>query len=557
MLCIRNEVIFLIDQLIVKDYILFDYAEIDFHSGMSVITGETGAGKSLLIDAIGYLCGKRIQSNIVRQGKEKAVLKLVLSNIPKSVYAILTDNDIEIDEDQLIIQRVVNLQGKSTIRLNQQVTTLSFVKSITSQLIDIHSQMDTYELIRPEVQLDLLDNYINQPDLLENVQAAYKEYSKNKLAYFKAKDETYSDDELDFITKQIEEIDEANIKENELKDIQKSIKECLNLQSVRDSLSKCIHLLEKDDGVNDSLFTISKELKGNFQLEECGEYFNNQYYSLLDKTEELQNLLNKFTHFEYDLDELQDREYKIKHILKKYGGNYESLALTKIQLLNKVDTILHKEDTLDKLKTAMDTSLNKYMCYAEKLSKLRQSCFNTLSEKVQKHFQDLKLEHAQFRIDRNEIKPSEKGIDSIEFQVSMNIGMPFIHLKDSASGGELSRLMLALKVVFQATQGIDTIIFDEIDTGVSGKVAFAMGKKMKKLSNTYQVLCITHLASVAAFADKHFYVSKETFEQETETKIQLLTYENTINELALMSSGNVSKTSLDAAKELKERTQEN
>ena len=226
----------------------------------------------------------------------------------------------------------------------------------------------------------------------------------------------------------------------------------------------------------------------------------------------------------------------------------------KEQYMETIDKIIHRQAVLERLSKEKEEALTLYQTKAESLSKQRKSVFNDLSSQIETHFKDLMLKNARFKVDVQRKEPSANGIDDINFVVSMNPGQPFSLLKDSASGGELSRLMLALKVVFQSQQGIDTIIFDEIDTGVSGKVAYAMGHKMKTLSKDYQVLCITHLASVAAWADHHYRVAKNSQSDSTLAHVEELSDQQVLEELALMSSGSVSKASLMAAKELKERT---
>lgn len=538
----------MIEQLSVKDYVLFKSCIIDFTDGMSVITGETGAGKSLLIDAIGYLSGNRIKSNVIRNGKDKAVLSMVLTANDR-VNAILEENGFEVD-DQVIISRTILNNNKSTVRINQQITTLSFVRKIVNLLVDIHSQMDTYRLMDTSVQMELLDSYAKTMDLKASVKEAYVKYSNVLHELETLKNEEFSDAELEFLTTQLDEIENANIQEDELDALNDQIHEATSWYKNSEDLSSCLYEIDKENGALDSLYTLYKQASKSPILNDYEESFKNLYYSLQGVDEELKHMRDTHSNDSLDLDSLQSRQYLIKKLYRKYGGSYTSLMESKKSITDKIDRIIHRQDVFDKLEKEKEESFTAYMKLANALSLKRKEVFSQLESKVMEHCKDLMLENARFMISCMEKKPSSNGIDDIEFLVSMNPGQDFSSLSASASGGELSRLMLALKVVFQATNGIETIIFDEIDTGVSGKVALAMGAKMKALSNTYQVLCITHLASVAVYANTHYLVNKKASASETITSVQELDQDKTIQELAIMTSGEASQKAKESMQDL-------
>ena len=538
----------MIEQLSVKDYVLFKSCIIDFKNGMSVITGETGAGKSLLIDAIGYLSGDRIKSNVIRNGKDKAILSMVLTSNEK-VNAILEENGFEVD-DQVIISRTVLNNNKSTVRINQQITTLSFVRKIVNLLVDIHSQMDTYRLMDTSVQMELLDSYAKTMGLKASVNEAYVKYSNVLHELETIKSEEFSDAELEFLTAQLDEIENANVQENELDALNDQIHEATSWYKNSEDLSSCLYEIDKENGALDSLYTLYKQPSKSPILNDYEESFKNLYYSLQSVDEELKNMRDTHSNDSLDLDSLQSRQYLIKKLYRKYGGSYTSLMESKKSITDKIDRIIHRQDVFDKLEKEKEESFTLYMKLANALSLKRKEVFSQLESKVMEHCKDLMLENARFMISCMEKKPSNNGIDDIEFLVSMNPGQDFSSLSASASGGELSRLMLALKVVFQASNGIETIIFDEIDTGVSGKVALAMGAKMKVLSKNYQVLCITHLASVAVYANTHYLVNKKTSASETITSVQELDQDKTIQELAVMTSGEASQKAKESMQDL-------
>ena len=538
----------MIEQLSVKDYVLFKSCIIDFTDGMSVITGETGAGKSLLIDAIGYLSGNRIKSNVIRNGKDKAVLSMVLTANDR-VNAILEENGFEVD-DQVIISRTILNNNKSTVRINQQITTLSFVRKIVNLLVDIHSQMDTYRLMDTSVQMELLDSYAKTMDLKASVKEAYVKYSNVLHELETLKNEEFSDAELEFLTTQLDEIENANIQEDELDALNDQIHEATSWYKNSEDLSSCLYEIDKENGALDSLYTLYKQASKSPILMDYEESFKNLYYSLQSVDEELKHMRDTHSNDSLDLDSLQSRQYLIKKLYRKYGGSYTSLMESKKSITDKIDRIIHRQDLFDKLEKEKEESFTAYMKLAKALSLKRKEVFSQLESKVMEHCKDLMLENARFMISCMEKKPSSNGIDDIEFLVSMNPGQDFSSLSASASGGELSRLMLALKVVFQASNGIETIIFDEIDTGVSGKVALAMGAKMKALSKNYQVLCITHLASVAVYANTHYLVNKKASASETITSVQELDQDKTIQELAVMTSGEASQKAKESMQDL-------
>ncbi|WP_297942121.1 DNA repair protein RecN [uncultured Faecalibaculum sp.] len=536
----------MIEQITVQNYILFDKASVDFDSGMSVITGETGAGKSLLIDAIGYLCGGRIQGDVVRQGADKAVLCMVLTSSP-AADSLLEENGFE-PEDVLTITRTVSAAGKSQVRVNGQITTLNFIRRLTSRLIDIHSQMDTIQLMDPAVQLELLDQYAGADR--SGVQEAWKAYAAARQALVQAKNETYSDEELDFVTSQLNEIDAAKARPGELDQLQEAIKSASRSQKTEEEVREILGLLKRDGGILESVYELARVMKRNPGLAGRSGEIQSLYFQLESVGEEAQDQLDSVRDQARDLDAMQDREYQLKRLYRKYGGSYESMMEKRQALEQRVDRILHRQDLFERLEKQRKAALAVYAEKARALSEARMAVIPELEQQILSHARDLMLEHARFEIRRSEKTPGENGLDEITFMASMNPGQPLTPVKQSASGGELSRLMLALKTVFQTRDGIDTIIFDEIDTGVSGKVALAMGSKMHRLSESRQVLCITHLASVAVWADSHFCVSKEAGQDSTTTHVSRLDADDTLRELAVMAHGHATEQAVDGMREL-------
>lgn len=539
----------MIESLQVKDYVLFDQARLDFQNNMAVITGETGAGKSLLIDAIDALSGSRVNSSWVRKGKDKAVLTMVISGLSDEVKALLEENGIDA-EDELIITRIIQAAGKSRTLINSTPSTNAFAAKLTSMLIDVHSQMDTTSLLDPALQLELLDRYAKDQSELEAVDQAYKEWRQISAKLRKLQNETFSDDQLEFITTQLNEIQAAAVREGELEQLETAVKEAAGAQKNIEDFSSALYYWNKEQGIQDQLSSALKVLRKNEKAQKQSDALHDLYYALMNEFEEISDLKNAASAGSENLDAMQERLYSLKRLFRKYGGSYEALKEKEASLNEMVDRILHRQDLFDRLEKEQKEAWKAYASAAKVLSEKRKSVTQELREKIEGHARDLMLEHCQFEIRFSKGNPSAKGSDEIEFYASMNPGMPLSPLKQSASGGELSRLMLALKVVFQAQNGISTLVFDEIDTGVSGKVALAMGSKMHALAENYQVLCITHLPSVAVWADDHFTVSKSSDDSSTTASVSLLDDEQHFEELAIMAHGSASQRAVESMKEL-------
>ncbi len=408
--------------------------------------------------------------------------------------------------------------------------------------------MDTIQLMDPAVQLELLDQYAGADR--SGVQEAWKAYAAARQALVQAKNETYSDEELDFVTSQLNEIDAAKARPGELDQLQEAIKSASRSQKTEEEVREILGLLKRDGGILESVYELARVMKRNPGLAGRSGEIQSLYFQLESVGEEAQDQLDSVRDQARDLDAMQDREYQLKRLYRKYGGSYESMMEKRQALEQRVDRILHRQDLFERLEKQRKAALAVYAEKARALSEARMAVIPELEQQILSHARDLMLEHARFEIRRSEKTPGENGLDEITFMASMNPGQPLTPVKQSASGGELSRLMLALKTVFQTRDGIDTIIFDEIDTGVSGKVALAMGSKMHRLSESRQVLCITHLASVAVWADSHFCVSKEAGQDSTTTHVSRLDADDTLRELAVMAHGHATEQAVDGMREL-------
>lgn len=546
----------MLTQIYVKNFVLIDAVRLDFDSRMSVFTGETGAGKSLLIDAIGLLCGQRASAGYVKKGADRALIEGVFSLRQSSAArAILEEQGFDIDEDELIISREINAEGKSSIRVNQRAVTAAFLRELAPHLIDIHSQHDNQYLLQSKYHLRLLDSYCADDALLQEVRTAYRAYHGLQEKMQKTLAEELNEEDLDDLTEQLNEIDAAKLRGDEPAELEDRIHVMNRAETVQKQLLEALDLLDGDHGSNPALYRAVRTLENASDLDSVAAHakaLSDAYYEIEEHISALRTLLD---HMEYDaqaLDDMQERLFLYHKLYRRYGGTYEAVMAHRAECEARIDRILHRQEYLDRLQQQLDEAEAAYEKAAGRLHVLRTEMAERLEKQVMEQLQDLMLEHARFRIAITPARPSSSGSDAVEFQVAMNREQSFTPLSKSASGGELSRLMLGLKCVFTCLQGIETVIFDEIDTGVSGRVALAIGRKMQQLAEDTQVLCVTHLAQVAACGDQQLLVEKQDDGSLTSTSIHILDHEARIRQLALIASGSVSSASLQAAGELLE-----
>lgn len=547
----------MLTQIYVKNFILIDNITLSFDTGMSTFIGETGAGKSLLIDALGILKGDRVSGSMVKRHEDKAIIEGTFSIKPThTIYQKLVDDGYDLEDEVLIITREFTKDGKSIARMNHRQTTVSYIREIVSSLIDIHSQHDTQYLLNNRYHLPLLDAYCHHSNLLHEVANLYHDYKKAKKALDDVLQHEYKEDDLDFLTFQLNEIDEANIQEHELEELEASQKKMLSYEKINTRLLKAIEWLDGTQGTYTNLYEAYREVDAiadDQELVNIKDTLLDTYYVIEEKLSDIHKYLGSMEFDERQFHAIQERIFQIHKLYRKYGNSYDSLQQKRNEIEQKIDSIIHRQDFIDKQEKEVNKAYERFYEQAKKLHAIRVEHAQNLEREVICQLQDLHLPNAQFCIQIQECDANKDGIDKVEFFISMNKGEPLKPLQKVASGGELSRLMLGLKTIFSKLQGIQTIIFDEIDTGVSGSVAFSIGKKMQSLSTQTQVFCVTHLAQVAACAHHHYLVKKEQKENETKTNIQLLNDNEVVFQLASIASDSHSESALLAAKELYEK----
>lgn len=543
----------MIREIYVKNFILINELHLHFDSNFSCFSGETGAGKSLLIDAISILCGERTSTQYIQKGAEKAFIEATIGlekNHPAN--KIISDAGYDIENNEFIISREFNQDGKSVARFNQRTTTLSFIKEIMSLLVDIHSQHDNQYLLNNKFHLSLLDEYVNNQVLLQDIKDAYKTFKKEDNELKRFMEEEANPDDLDYLQFQLAEMDEMDIKENEVEELEQKQKDMSEFDKVCSHLNEAIHLIETSH--YEQLYKVQKELEtiDNDIVVKANDEINNAYYLIDEQLSNLKDYRNSLSFDENEFDYIQSRIFEINKLFRKHGGSYRSYIRKREEMLERVAFIENRQNFIEKQTLKVKEAETIFLKKAEKLSELRKQKALCLEKEIQNELVDLHLENAVFKINFDK-KINNYGIDQVEFLISMNAGETPKPLAKVASGGELSRLMLGLKTIFNRLAKIETIIFDEIDNGVSGAVAYAIGKKMNAIGKQAQVFAVTHLAPVAVWANQHYLVVKNQEQDHTSTNIRCLDKTERISELAMIAQGTNSEHALKAAEELYQR----
>ena len=544
----------MLKHLYIKNFILIDELNLDFKSGFSAFTGETGAGKSIMLDAISILCAERAGASYISKGKEKSIIEGTFDlSHNKHALEVLADAGLETNEDVTFTRELLS-SGKSVIRIDHRIVTLSLAKDILRDEIDIHGQRDTAYLLNTANHIRLLDTFLQVEEELQQVKDSYQAYSKLLKEKEKALQNEFNENDLEYFQYQIQEIEQADLKIGEDEELAEKERKYKQIKNSLDKYNQVFSLYE--DSLADSLYDLQKlcsNLGNDEKTTAIQTAISDAYYSISDSIDELHKLVGEYDMDEEEINEVEERLFTIQKLKRKYGNSIEQILAQQEQLKQQVQIFTHRKEFIEQMDKKIEAAHITYQKNASKLSKIRQTRAKELDDAILINLNELMLPNACFKTVFTGCSPSEHGNENVEFMISMNKGEVPKSLVKTASGGELSRLMLGLKVIFTKLQGIQTVIFDEIDTGVSGPVATAIGQKMKALSKSCQVFAVTHLAQVAACADTHYFVSKADQDNKTITHVSELDEKGRINQLALISSGSITEISKKAAQELYRR----
>ena len=545
----------MIESLYIENFAIIDQVQIDFQSGMTVLTGETGAGKSIIIDAIGQLIGQRSQPSFVKNGADYAFIEGVFSS-NKEIDKILLDNNFPIDE-HLVISKKINHDGKSAIKINYRNSSQLLLKKIMSQIVDIHSQFETHQLFNESYHLKLLDNFIGNEliDLKKEYLTLYQTYKNLNQKYLSLTKEELTDEQLDFYLAQLKEIEELDLENFDEEEFLKERNNLLNYEKNSQHIKNYKALMDSSKGIMD-LFKQSLNELSYLEIDDIKHNYDqlyDLYYTVDGINQDIYDQFSQSYFSEEHYNEVQETFFKLNKLKRKYGQTIDAIIDFKNSLIEKIELFKNRDQMIENINLKLKETENQLIYYAKKISILRKNKALELEKEVKYILNQMYLQQVQFKFDFQINDFNDNGIDNVKIVVSTNSGQPLQPLQKIASGGELSRIMLAIKAVSQNSKDGGTIIFDEADTGVSGKVAESIGHVMKKISKKQQVICITHLAQVACFANNHLFIEKEQMDNTSKVHVRLLNEKESVYELAKMISGKeITQQSIDHAKKLKE-----
>lgn len=541
----------MIIELSIKNFAIIDNLKINFTKGFNVLTGETGTGKSIIVESIGMILGQRANRNLVRSGKDKAILEGVfyLEN-PQKVNMILDRYGIDKDpENYLIITREIFSNGRSVSRVNGRTVTLIMLNDITSNLVDIHGQYEHQSLLQIENHIKLIDTFgdYELKRLLEQVEGKHKELSQEKR---KLKDLTLDsierDREMDLLKYQIEEIENSNLDKLDEEELLSEYNKISNIKEIEMVLGETANIM-KDDGYNNYSIVDSinrcisnmNKIKGyGEEFEEYGKTLEYINYELQDLYRNIVNYLEKLDMDNERLMELEERIDTINKLKRKYGNSIDEILQYKDKIKERYNVLLNVEQAIEKINTNISIMEEELSHNCSKLTDLRKKISKSIEKMITQELKDLNMNNVVFKVDFKRLERfTEIGWDKIEFLISTNKGEDLKPLSQIVSGGEMSRIMLAFKRILADYDNIPTLIFDEIDTGISGRTGQVVGEKMKMISKNHQVICISHLPQIAALADTHFLIDKETVDDKTTTIVRKLEDEERIDELSRLLGG--------------------
>lgn len=536
----------MLKSLSIQNIAVIEKAQIEFSAGLNVLTGETGAGKSIIIDSINAILGERTSRELVRSGCENAYVSAYFEDVDDSVNALLDELGLEKEDDNsLVISRKISAQGKSVFRINGVQATASMLKMLGVLLINIHGQHDSQALLNPDAHYKFLDSYGNIAPLLDEYKASFKKLlSVRKRLKELTADADDRDKQIELLDYQINELTQAEIKVGEWQELKQRKELILNSQSITQALSALNEALSGNDdsmGIIGTVSSVSKLVESVSQNDGELKQLHDKLEAVNDSCELIKDLMQeKLASIDFqpdELDKIEERLALLYDFSNKYGETEQDMLYYLNDAVKRRKAFENSDEELERLNAEYDDAFSSTVTLAQKLTNERRSAAQRLSEEICVQLSYLDMPKTVFSVDFQKGNLSSNGEDKIEFLISTNPGEPPKSLAKIASGGELSRIMLAIKSIIAKNDSVQTLIFDEIDTGVSGKASRKIGLKLKEVGESTQVICVTHSAQIASVADNHLLIEKKYDEQSTYTSVRSLDYQGRKYELARIMGG--------------------
>ena len=540
----------MISTLHIKNIGIIEDLNIDFNKGLNVLTGETGAGKTLIIDSLEIISGGRFSKDMIRRGASNSFVELCMY-VPESSKA---------EDGNIIVSREITSSGKNMCKINGRMVTVNELREFMKEFIEIHGQNDNQTLLDSKKHISYLDNYSGEK--IASLKSEYKNYYieyKNVLQELKDNlgDEKEKQRKIDLLQYQINEIEVANLKVNEECELEEQRKHMQNSEKISDSLNTANDLIEENgiDNISMAIRALEKIETIDKKYEEASSSLKNIYYELQEIARDISSYKDDTYFDEEERNNVEERLDLIHSLKRKYGNTIEEILQYKDEIKEELEKIENLEEYNIKLRKKRDELEEKLNLLAKKMHEIRSIYSNKLVNDINKELEDLEMKNAKINIKVDFVEDDffKEGKDIVKFYIITNIGEDEKELSKIASGGEMSRIMLAIKKVLAEFDNTDVLVFDEIDTGISGKAANSVAKKLKSISKKHQVLCISHLPNIAAMADYNYFISKNIMEDRTRTQIKLLQETEVIEEIARISSGEVNEVTLKYARELRNK----
>ena len=540
----------MISTLHIKNIGIIDDLSIDLNEGLNVLTGETGAGKTLIIDSLGIISGGRFSKEMIRKGETNSFVEICM-------YEPENENSID---GNIIVSREINSNGKNMCKINGRMVTVNELKNFMSKFIEIHGQNDNQSLLDNKFHLKYLDGFIG--DKIIDTKKQYKEKYEKYLEIKQELKNNYGDEKererkLDLLRYQFNEIEEANLKVNEEDNLEEKRKLMLNSEKISKNLNEADIAIGENsiDSINTAIRALEKIENIDKKYEDISSNLKNIYYELQEISRDISEHKEDVYFDEQERNEVEERLDLIYNLKRKYGNDVQEILNYKDEIEAEINHIENLDEYNNKLKKELKHLKQEMTTLAEMMHELRDEYGKVLSININKVLEDLEMKNANINIhvDYNEEEFFENGKDIVEFYITTNLGEDEKQLAKIASGGEMSRIMLAIKKVLADTDKMPVLIFDEIDTGISGKAAGAVAEKLNGISKNHQVLCISHLPSIAAIADYNYFISKRVINERTNTNIRLLNEEETLEEIARISSGEINEATIQYAMQLRNK----